>query len=98
MSQENFNNYSKPNYESLSDLNFLGLWFQCGADWSLMIQQEVQSTLNQANDKKQSKPNRVLVLGVLATLGLLGAAVWIPAPKIYQVGQEPGKNPVEQRF
>jgi hypothetical protein len=97
MSQENFNNNPKTRYESLCDLNFLGLWSQCGGDWSSTIKEEIQAATNQSiEQEKPNLTNKVVLFGVLATLALLGAAVWIQAPKSERVVQDEGRNSVEQ--
>ena len=89
MSKENLNDNPKTEDEYLFDFNFLGLWSQCGADWSSSIKDEIQSTINQPNETKESQPtNQVVLLGVLAILALLSAAIWIPVSPIYQAGKE----------
>lgn len=97
MSQGKFHNNSKIRDKSLSLLNYLGLWSQCGIDWSSTIKEEIQETINQPIEEKKSKPTRKVVwFSVLTTLALLGAGIWIQAPKIYQTVQEVGRNSVEQ--
>ncbi len=103
MPKEKFQNYPKIRDESLGFLNYLGLWSQCGSDWSLTIKEaiqdkeEIQEAINQPIEEKKSKPTRKVVgLSVLTTLALLGAAIWIQAPKIYQSVREVGINSVEQ--
>ncbi len=97
MSKENFNNNSKTRDESLCDLNLLGLWSQCGRNWSSTIKQEIQAATNQPTEEEEPKPtNKVVLFGVLATLALLGAATWIQASKINQAVQEVGTSSAEQ--
>lgn len=97
MSQDEFHDNSKIRDKSLILLNYLGLWSQCGLDWSLTIKEEVQETLNQPIEEKKSKHTRKVVrLSVLTTLALLGTAICIQAPKIYQTVQEVGRNSIEQ--
>lgn len=68
-----------------------------GIDRSLTIEEEIQEAINQLIEEKKSKPTRKVVwFSVLTILALLGAAIWIQAPKIYQAVREVGINSVEQ--
>lgn len=97
MSQEKFYNKSKLRDSSLNLLNYLGLWSQCGLDWSLTIKEEIQESINQSIEKKKSQPTRKVVwFSVLTTLVLLGAGIWVQSQKNYQTVQEVSKNSVEQ--
>ncbi len=97
MSEEKFHNNSKIRDESHCLLNCLGLWSQCGIDWSSVTKEEIQEGINQPIEEKKSKTTRKVVwFGGLTTLTLLGVATWIQAPKIYQTVQEVAINSVEQ--
>ena len=97
MSQDKFHNNSKIRDKSLSLFNYLGLWSQCGMDWSLTIKEELQDAIDQPIEEKKLKPTKKVVrFSALTTLALLGTAIWIQAPKIYQTVQEVGRNSVEQ--
>lgn len=81
MPKENLNKNPKTGYESLGDLNLLGLWSQCGSDWSSTLKEEVQSAINQPiKEEKPNFINKVILFEVLVTLALLVAAVRIQAP------------------
>ena len=96
MSRENFNNTPKTRYESLCDLNFLGLGSQCGSNSSSMITEEIQEAINHPiEDKKFSSASQVVLFCVLTALVLLGAA-WIHAPRNYQMMRDVGRNSVNQ--
>ena len=91
MSKENLNQNSKTGYESLYDLNLLGLWSQCGSDWSSMIKEETQAGINQPiKEEKLNLTNKVILFGVLLTLVFLVAAVLIQASTSNQEVQEVG--------
>jgi hypothetical protein len=47
MSEKKFHNNPEKRDESLYDLNLLGLWSQCGSDWSSTIKEEIQEGINQ---------------------------------------------------
>ncbi len=97
MSEDKFHNNPKIRDEYSCFLNYLSLWSQCGIDRNLPIEEEIQEAINQPIEEKKSKPTRKVVgLSVLTTLALLGAAIWIQAPKIYQAVREVGINSVEQ--
>ena len=97
MSEENFNKNPNTGYESLCDLNLLGIWFQCGSDWSSAIKEEIQAAIDQPIEEEKPNPtNNIILFGVLVTLALLSTAVWIQAPKIDRVVQEAGRSSVEQ--
>ncbi len=67
-----------------------------GIDWSLTIEEEIQEAINKLIEEKKSKSTKKVVwFSVLAILALLGAAIWIQAPKIYQAVREVGINSVE---
>jgi cytochrome b subunit of formate dehydrogenase len=67
-----------------------------GINWSLTIEEEIQEAINQLIEEKKSKSTKKVVwFSVLAILALLGAAIWIQAPKIYQAVREVGINSVE---
>ena len=97
MSQDKFHNNYKIRDQSLSLLNYLGLWSQCGIDWSLTIKEEIEDAIEQPIEEKKPKlTKKVVRFSALTTLALLGTAIWIQAPKIYQTVQEIGRNSVEQ--
>lgn len=97
MSQDKFHNNYKIRDKSLSYLNYLGLWSQCGIDWSLTIKEEIQDAVDQPIEEKKPKPTKKIVrFSALTILALLGTAIWMHAPKIYQTVQEVGRNSVEQ--
>ncbi|HEY9608592.1 hypothetical protein [Allocoleopsis sp.] len=97
MSQNKFHNNSSIRDKSLNFLNYLGLWSQCGIDWSLTIKEEIQDAVDQPIEEKKPKlTKKVVRFSALTTLVLLGAGIWIQAPKIYQAAQEVGRNSVEQ--
>ncbi|HEY9613614.1 hypothetical protein [Allocoleopsis sp.] len=97
MSQDKFNNNSKIRDKSLSLLNYLGLWSQCGLDWSLTIKEEIEDAVAQPIEENKLKHTKKVVrFSALTILALLGTAIWILAPKIYQTVQEVGRNSVEQ--
>lgn len=93
---KNTNNHTT-RYESLCDLNLLNLWSLSGSDWTSIVKEEIQAATNQPTEEEESNfTNKVLSLGVLASLALLATAAWIRAPKISQAVQEVGKNSVEE--
>ncbi len=99
MSQNKFHNNSKIRDKSLIILNYLGLWSQCGIDWSLTIKDEIEDAIDQPipiEEKKLEPTKKVVRFSALTILALLGTAIWIQAPKIYQTVQEVGRNSVEQ--
>ncbi|HEY9604694.1 MAG TPA: hypothetical protein V6C85_24020 [Allocoleopsis sp.] len=97
MSQDKFHNNSKIRDKSLILLNYLGLWSQCGIDWSLTIKDEIEDAIDQPiEEKKLESTKKVVRFSALTILALLGTAIWIQAPKIYQTVQEVGRNSVEQ--
>ena len=97
MSEEKFRKNYRTRYESVCDLNLLSSWSQSGSDWSSIVKEEIQAATNQPIEEEEPNfTNKVVSLGVLATLALLGAATWVRAPEISQAVQEVGKNSVEQ--
>lgn len=97
MSEEKIHNNSKIRDKYLCLLSYLGSGSQCGIDWSLTIEEEIQEAINQPIEEKKSKSTRKVVgFSVLTTLALLGTSIWIQAPKIYQTVREAGRNSVEQ--
>jgi hypothetical protein len=97
MSEDKYHNTSKTQDESLHDLNLLGLWSQCGSDWSSTIKEEIQATTNEPILQEEHNPkNKVILFGVLTALALLIAATWMQAPKIYQAIKEAGQTSIEQ--
>ncbi len=97
MSEDKYHHTSKIRDESLHDLNLLGLWSQCGSDWSSTIKEEIQADTNEPIVQEEPNPiSKVVMFGVLTVLALLIAATWMQAPKIYQALKEAGKNSIEQ--
>ncbi len=97
MSSQKFTNTPRTRHESLYDLHFLSFWSQSGSDWSSTIKEELQAATNQPIEEEESNfTSKVVLVGVLAILALLVAAMWSQAPEIYQAVQEVGKNSVEQ--
>ena len=79
--------------ESSGDLNLLGLWANSGCEWSSIIQEDCLATVNQPVEKETSitKPNKLLLVGLVGFLSLFGAAVLTPNPSnspAVQVNQE----------
>lgn len=95
MSDQNFSHIPKTRYESLYDLKSLTLWSPSGSEWSSITNEEIQATTNPSREES-NLTNKVVLLGSLVILVLLGAAAWIQAPAIVQALQEVGKNSVEQ--
>jgi hypothetical protein len=94
MYKEKFDDNPRTHYESLYDLNLLGLWSQYGSDWSSTIKEEIQADTNQSLEQEKPQPTKKIVLfGVLATLALLGASAWIPASEVVQVVQKQEISP-----
>ncbi len=94
MYKEKFDDNPRTHYESLYDLNLLGLWSQYGSDWSSTIKEEIQADTNQSLEQEKPHPTKKIVLfGVLATLALLGASAWIPASEVVQVVQKQEISP-----
>jgi hypothetical protein len=94
MYKEKFDDNPRTHYESLYDLNLLGLWSQYGSDWSSTIKEEIQADTIQSLEQEKPQPTKKIVLfGVLATLALLGASAWIPASEVVQVVSGGDKRP-----
>jgi len=79
--------------ESLCDLNLLGLWATSGSEWSTIIKEDCLATVNRSVDQGTSsaKPNKLLLVGFVGFLTLLGAAILTPNPSsspTVQVNQE----------
>lgn len=86
-------NKSTNKYESLEDLNLLSLWWQCGSDWSLTIQEDIQADTNQPIVEDESQPtSKVVLLGVLAILAVSVVTVCAQASEIYHSVQKVGVN------
>lgn len=86
-------NKSTTKYQSLEDLNLLGLWWQSGSDWSSTIQEEIQADTNQPIVEDKSQPtSKVVLLGVLATLAISVVTVCVQASEIYHSVQKVGVN------
>ena len=79
--------------DSLCDLNMLGLWATSGCEWSTIIREDCLATVNQPVDKVtfSAKPNKLLLVGFVGLLTLLGATILTPNPSLspaVQVNQE----------
>lgn len=96
MSKENLNKNPKTGYESLCDLNLLGLWSQCGSNWSSTLKEEIHAAINEPiKEEKPNLTNKLILFGVLVTLALLVAAVRIQAPTSDREVQEVGRSSVK---
>jgi hypothetical protein len=97
MSEQKFDNKQTIRYESLSELNLISLWSLNGNDWSSLIKEEIQAANNQPIEAEEPNlTNKVTLLGVLVTLALLVAAVWIRTPAISQAMRETATNSVKE--
>ncbi len=97
MSDQKFDNKQTIRYESLSELNLISLWSLNGNDWSSLIKEEIQAANNQPIEAEEPNlTNKVTLLGVLVTLALLVAAVWIRTPAISQAMRETATNSVKE--
>jgi hypothetical protein len=96
-SEDKHHNTSKTSDESLGDLKLLGLWSECGSNWSSTIKEEIQAATNEPI--VQEEPNstqKVVLFGVLTVFALLFTATLMQAPKIHQAMKEAGKTSIEQ--
>ncbi len=97
MPEQKFDNKQTIRYESLSELNLISLWSLNGNDWSSLIKEEIQAANNQPIEAEEPNlTNKVTLLGVLVTLALLVAAVWIRTPAISQAMRETATNSVKE--
>jgi hypothetical protein len=75
----------------------ISLWSLNGNDWSSLIKEEIQAANNQPIEAEEPNlTNKVTLLGVLVTLALLVAAVWIRTPAISQAMRETATNSVKE--
>ncbi|MBD1895859.1 DUF4278 domain-containing protein [Coleofasciculus sp. FACHB-129] len=97
MSEDKYHNASKTRDEFLYDLNLLGLWSECGSNWSSTVKGKIQAATNEPIVQEEPNlTNKIVLFGALTVLALLIAATWMQAPKIHQVMQEAGKTSIEQ--
>ncbi|MBD1834359.1 DUF4278 domain-containing protein [Cyanobacteria bacterium FACHB-472] len=97
ISEDKYHNAFKTQDEFLCDLNLLGLWPQCGSNWSSTFKGEIQATTNEPIVQEEPNlTNKVILFGAFTVLALVFTATWIQAPKIHQAMKEVGKTSIEQ--
>lgn len=97
MSEEKHRRLPITQYESLYDLNLLGLGSASGHDWTSMIQKDCLSTNNQPVEEEGSEHTRKTAwFSIIIILVFSGAAMWILTSKLTQVVQEVSPKSIEQ--
>ena len=96
-SEDKYHNISKTRDEFLHDLNFLGLWSQCGSSWSSTVKEKIQTPTNEPIVQEEpNSTNKVVLFGVLTVLTLLFTTTLMHVPRIHQAMKEAGKTSIEQ--
>jgi hypothetical protein len=75
--------------KTLGDLNLLGLWCATGNEWTSIIRRESLELTNQSlKEEKPRSPQGIVLLSVVITLTLIGAATVTQAPVNSWIPQE----------
>jgi hypothetical protein len=81
MSHKRLSYNATEKYTTPSNHNLLYLWGTTGSEWTSTIAEECLAATNQPMEKEKSFSSRgIVLLGIIATLSLLGAATLTQAP------------------
>lgn len=97
MSQEQHRRPPITQYESLYDLNLLGLGSASGHDWTSMIQEDCLATNNKSVEQEASQPIRKTTgFGILVILVFSGTLLWVLTSQLTQAVQQVNPKSIEQ--